>query len=110
MYTDCNLYNENCMYEKNVLIYKWLTLGKGVWADVFPTLGSLKERSEASLCGNDGVRVGSQSLRGGGDRELGTTRSRGSATAATSKRHNNYNNYNTQCMARHWKCPPGVPH
>lgn len=54
MYTDCNLYNENCMYEKNVLIYKWLTLGKGVWAAVFPTLGSLKERSEASLCGNDG--------------------------------------------------------
>lgn len=34
MYTDCNLYNENCMYEKkNVLIYKWLTLGNSLWTD-----------------------------------------------------------------------------
>lgn len=82
MYTDCNLYNENCMYEKNVLIYKWLTLGSGVWAAVFPTLGSVKECSGASWCGNDGVRVQSESWEppgAGGDR--------GSVTAATSKRH-----------------------
>lgn len=105
-----------CM-KKNVLIYKWLTLGNGVWAAVFPTLGSVRECSEASLCGNDGVRVGSHSHCVGWGQEAGNHQEQ-EATGAVlllppaKGIHNNIagNNYNTQCMDRCWKCPHGVPH